>query len=117
MQIRVGYEFIYNFPQPTPMILTVSIHYSDRTTALLIWRVQRRIEERNSQHADPCGLRIYLQLSPTDTDDFNGKYPLFRSDYGPPDLASAATNGGKEFSACRSVWATNLSTTFPNRHR
>ena len=28
MQIRVGYEFIYNFPQPTPMILTVSIHYS-----------------------------------------------------------------------------------------
>jgi transglutaminase-like putative cysteine protease len=28
MQIRVGYELIYNFPQPTPMILTVSIHYS-----------------------------------------------------------------------------------------
>ena len=28
MQIRVGYEFIYNLPQPTPMILTVSIHYS-----------------------------------------------------------------------------------------
>jgi transglutaminase-like putative cysteine protease len=28
MQIRVGYEFIYDFPQPTPMILTVSIHYS-----------------------------------------------------------------------------------------
>ncbi|MGO8791474.1 MAG: transglutaminase-like domain-containing protein [Terriglobia bacterium] len=28
MQIRVGYELIYSFPQPTPMILTVSIHYS-----------------------------------------------------------------------------------------
>ena len=28
MQIRVGYEFIYRLPQPTPMILTVSIHYS-----------------------------------------------------------------------------------------
>ncbi len=28
MQIRVGYEFIYCFPQPTPMILTASIHYS-----------------------------------------------------------------------------------------
>ena len=28
MQIRVGYEFIYNFPQTTPMILTVNIHYS-----------------------------------------------------------------------------------------
>ena len=28
MQIRVGYEFIYNCPQRTPMILTVNIHYS-----------------------------------------------------------------------------------------
>lgn len=28
MQIHVGYVFVYNFPQPTPMILTVSIHYS-----------------------------------------------------------------------------------------
>jgi transglutaminase-like putative cysteine protease len=28
MRIRVGYEFIYALPQPTPMILTVSIHYS-----------------------------------------------------------------------------------------
>jgi transglutaminase-like putative cysteine protease len=28
MQIRLGYELIYNSPQPTPMILTLSIHYS-----------------------------------------------------------------------------------------
>ncbi|MBL6750279.1 MAG: transglutaminase family protein [Nevskia sp.] len=28
MQIRVGYELVYDFPQPTPMILTLSIHYS-----------------------------------------------------------------------------------------
>jgi transglutaminase-like putative cysteine protease len=28
MRIRVGYDFIYSFRQPTPMILTVSIHYS-----------------------------------------------------------------------------------------
>ena len=28
MQIRVGYELLYTFPQPTPMILTLSIHYS-----------------------------------------------------------------------------------------
>jgi transglutaminase-like putative cysteine protease len=27
-QIRVGYEFCYSFPQPTPMILTLSVHYS-----------------------------------------------------------------------------------------
>jgi transglutaminase-like putative cysteine protease len=28
MQIRVGYELIYDCPQPTPMILTLSIHYT-----------------------------------------------------------------------------------------
>jgi transglutaminase-like putative cysteine protease len=28
MRIRVGYEFIYNCPQKTPMILMVNIHYS-----------------------------------------------------------------------------------------
>lgn len=28
MKIRVGYELIYAFPQATPMILTLSIHYS-----------------------------------------------------------------------------------------
>jgi transglutaminase-like putative cysteine protease len=28
MQIRVGFELIYRFPQPTPMILAVDVHYS-----------------------------------------------------------------------------------------
>ena len=28
MQIRVGYEIVYNCPQPTPMIVTLNIHYS-----------------------------------------------------------------------------------------
>lgn len=28
MQIRVGYELTYDCPQPTPMILTLNIHYS-----------------------------------------------------------------------------------------
>src|SRR5580693_9978891 len=28
MKIKVGYEFIYTFPQATPMILTVHVHYS-----------------------------------------------------------------------------------------
>src|ERR1039458_9234374 len=35
MQIHVGYEFIYQFPQPTPMILTVSIHYSRASDIVL----------------------------------------------------------------------------------
>src|SRR6188474_2065432 len=28
MQIRVGYELVYQCPQPTPMIVTLSVHYS-----------------------------------------------------------------------------------------
>jgi transglutaminase-like putative cysteine protease len=28
MQLRVGYELIYDCPQPTPMMLTLSVHYS-----------------------------------------------------------------------------------------
>jgi len=28
MQIRVGYELNYDLPQPTPMILTLNVHYS-----------------------------------------------------------------------------------------
>ena len=28
MQLRAGYELIYSFPRPTPIILVVNIHYS-----------------------------------------------------------------------------------------
>jgi transglutaminase-like putative cysteine protease len=28
MQIRLGYELVYEVPQPTPMILTLSVHYT-----------------------------------------------------------------------------------------
>ncbi|HEX4769350.1 MAG TPA: transglutaminase family protein [Bryobacteraceae bacterium] len=35
MQIRLGYELIYSFPQPTPMILALNIHYS-RASDLII---------------------------------------------------------------------------------
>ena len=35
MQTRLGYELIYSFPQPTPMILALSIHYS-RSSDLII---------------------------------------------------------------------------------
>jgi transglutaminase-like putative cysteine protease len=35
MLIRVGYEFIYSFPQPTPVILAVNIH-SSRVSDLIV---------------------------------------------------------------------------------
>ena len=35
MQIRAGYELIYECPQPTPMILTLNIHFT-RVSDLVI---------------------------------------------------------------------------------
>jgi transglutaminase-like putative cysteine protease len=35
MKIRIGYDLTYNCPQPTPMILTLSVHYS-RVSDLII---------------------------------------------------------------------------------
>ena len=28
MKIRIGYELIYDCPQPTPMLLTLNVHYT-----------------------------------------------------------------------------------------
>ena len=28
MQLRIGYELVYQFPQPTPIILLVNVHES-----------------------------------------------------------------------------------------
>jgi len=33
MQIRVGYELVYDCPQPTPMLLTLSFHYTPLPTS------------------------------------------------------------------------------------
>lgn len=35
MQLRIGYELNYNFPQPTPMILVVNVHHS-RSSDLIV---------------------------------------------------------------------------------
>ena len=35
MQIRIGYELIYDCPQPTPMILTLNVHYT-RASDLIV---------------------------------------------------------------------------------
>ena len=35
MKIRIGYEIVYECPQPTPMILTLNIHYSRMNDVLV----------------------------------------------------------------------------------
>ncbi len=43
MQIRVGYEIIYDCPQPTPMILTLQIHFT-RVSDLIVPRMVKKLE-------------------------------------------------------------------------
>jgi transglutaminase-like putative cysteine protease len=40
VQIRVGYELRYSVPQPTPMILTLSIHYSRADDIVRVDQIQ-----------------------------------------------------------------------------
>src|SRR5436190_22893453 len=40
MQIQVGYELVYDFPQPTPLILALNIHYS-RASDIVVPDVRR----------------------------------------------------------------------------
>src|SRR4051812_11852436 len=35
MRIRVGYELLYDCPQPTPMLLTLNLHFSRASDVLL----------------------------------------------------------------------------------
>ena len=70
MRIRVGYEFIYSLPQPTPMILTVSIHYS-RASDIVIPDylttdppVPMQIDDASALTIDTCG-RIRPPFSAT----------------------------------------------------
>jgi len=35
MKIRIGYELIYDIPQPTPMILMLSVHETRRQDLLI----------------------------------------------------------------------------------
>ena len=39
MKIRVGYELIYDCPQPTPMMLVLNVHYTRASDILIADRV------------------------------------------------------------------------------
>jgi transglutaminase-like putative cysteine protease len=39
MQLRIGYELIYSFPQPTPIILVVNVHHSRASNIVVPDRV------------------------------------------------------------------------------
>jgi transglutaminase-like putative cysteine protease len=64
MQLRTGYELIYNFPQPTPIILVVNIHDSRASD---IVRPDRLIAEPSIpvyEYHDDFGNRCNRLLAP-----------------------------------------------------
>jgi transglutaminase-like putative cysteine protease len=64
MQLRTGYELIYRFPQPTPVILVVNIHDS-RTADLIV--PDRLIAEPSvaiTSYRDGFGNRCHRLLAP-----------------------------------------------------
>ena len=64
MQFRIGYELLYRFPQPTPIILAVNVH--DSRTADLLTPDQLTIEPpiAFTQYYDGFGNRCHRILAP-----------------------------------------------------
>jgi len=55
MQIRVGYELTYDFPQPTPMILLLNIHHSRVADIVVPDRVTNDRDARITTYHDGFG--------------------------------------------------------------
>jgi transglutaminase-like putative cysteine protease len=55
MQIRLGYELIYDCPQPTPMILALNIHYSRASSIVIPDHLVTRPEVPVTQYRDSFG--------------------------------------------------------------
>src|ERR1700746_1406831 len=64
MKLRAGYEISYECPQPTPMILTLSVHPS-RIPDLLTWD-RMRLDPPIPAHPshDSCGNVCHVTRAP-----------------------------------------------------
>ncbi len=65
MQLRTGYELVYNFPQPTPIILVVNIHDSRASDIVIpdILTVQPSVPV--TEYRDAFGNQCHRILAPT----------------------------------------------------
>ncbi len=64
MQLRTGYELIYNFPQPTPIILVVNIHDSRASDIVVPDRLIAEPSVPISGYRDAFGNRCNRLLAP-----------------------------------------------------
>ena len=64
MQIRTGFELIYSFPQPTPLILVVNIHHSRTADIVVPDRLMTEPHIPLSGYHDKFGNWCYRALAP-----------------------------------------------------
>ena len=65
MQFRAGYELIYSFPQPTPIILVVNIHYSRVSDIVVPDRLTAEPPIPISDYRDGFGNLCHRVLAPS----------------------------------------------------
>ncbi len=64
MQLRIGYELIYSFPQPTPMILVVNVHDSRASDIVVPDHLTAEPSIPISGYRDAFGNRCHRVLAP-----------------------------------------------------
>ena len=65
MQLRLGYELIYSFPQPTPIILVVNIHDSRTSDIVVSDRLRTEPLLPITRYRDAFGNQCSRVLAPT----------------------------------------------------
>ena len=84
MQIRVGYELIYNCPQGTPMILIVNIHYSRASDIVIPDYLTTEPSVPITAYRDPFGNWCNRIVAPAGQMRFSSRGVL--RDSGQPDV-------------------------------
>ena len=64
MKLRIGYELIYDFPQPTPVILVVNVHSSRATDLIVRDELAAEPATAISGYYDPFGNHCHRILAP-----------------------------------------------------
>ncbi len=64
MQLRIGYELIYSFPQPTPMILLVNVHDSRAADLVVPDRLVTEPALKVNNYRDSFGNECLRLLAP-----------------------------------------------------
>jgi transglutaminase-like putative cysteine protease len=88
MKINIGYELIYNFPQATPMILTVSVHDSRAADMLQPDHLTTDPPVRTTSYRDGFGNQCIQMIAPPGRIRLEARGVV--QDSGAPDAAAPA---------------------------